>query len=84
MNSNAEIKDLVKSIRRCRGRNPNLVFDRDYRFPSPNYTSGRVVSLPGCDEVTGEIFFSKKKSKLKKFLLSLFSIFNLFTINKLK
>jgi hypothetical protein len=65
MNSNQEIKNLVRSIKLARWSNGNKrwhIFgvNKHIKFTIP-------VGIP----------FYKKESKFKKFLLSLFSVFNL-------
>jgi hypothetical protein len=72
MNTNQEIKDLVKSIKtHRRGKIP---YHTNYWFTSGTSTHIVKYVIP--------IQNSRKESKFKKILVSLFSIFNIFTIHK--
>jgi len=73
MNTNQEIKDLVKSIKAHRRKIP---YHTSYWFTSG--TSNHIVKYVIPIESV------KKQSKFKKILVSLFFIFNIFTIYKSK
>ena len=73
MNTNQEIKDLIKSIKIHRNRIP---YYKNYWFISGTSTHIVKYVIP--------IESVEKKSRFKKILVSLFSIFNIFTIYKSK
>ena len=74
MNTNQEIKDLIKAIKVHRlGRIP---YHTNYWFTSGTSTHIVKYVIPIKDP--------KKDSRFKKILVSLFSIFNIFTIYKSK
>jgi len=80
MNTNQEIKDLVKSIKvHRRGRIP---YHTNYWFTSGQKKTPSTLPSTHIVKYVIPIQNSRKESKFKKILVSLFSIFNIFTIHK--